>query len=55
MAKHAFIIGGTGQIGWATAHRLVREGWQVTISSRRDIVLADDLLVKGIKSPKSVT
>lgn len=50
MGKHAFIIGGTGQVGQATAHRLVRDGWQVTISSRHDSALSNDLLSKGVKS-----
>lgn len=35
MAKQAFIIGGTGQIGRAVGLRLLREGWGVTFASRR--------------------
>jgi nucleoside-diphosphate-sugar epimerase len=31
----AFILGGTGQIGLAVADRLVRDGWEVTLVSRR--------------------
>jgi len=34
MAKHAFIIGGTGQIGRALALRLLTKGWRVTVSHR---------------------
>lgn len=32
--KHAFILGGTGQIGHAVANRLLAEGWCVTLASR---------------------
>ncbi len=37
MAKTALLIGGTGQIGWATAENLLRHGWDVTsrIAHRR--------------------
>ena len=35
----AVIVGGTGQIGFATARRLVFEGWDVTIASRRATAL----------------
>lgn len=34
MAKHAFIIGGTGQVGLAVALRLLRNGWTVDVVSR---------------------
>jgi len=34
MAQHAFIIGGTGQIGRAVAASLLAAGWRVTISHR---------------------
>ena len=34
MAKRAFIIGGSGQIGQATAARLLTEGWEVTCAQR---------------------
>jgi nucleoside-diphosphate-sugar epimerase len=36
MTKTALIIGGTGQIGWATAERLVEHGWDVTVASRNE-------------------
>jgi nucleoside-diphosphate-sugar epimerase len=32
--QHAFVLGGTGQIGHAVASRLLAEGWQVTLASR---------------------
>ena len=31
---HAFILGGTGQIGRAVTDRLLNEGWRVTLASR---------------------
>lgn len=34
MAKTALLIGGTGQIGWASAENLLEHGWDVTIASR---------------------
>ncbi|WP_375292557.1 NAD-dependent epimerase/dehydratase family protein [Sphingomonas melonis] len=32
--QHAFILGGTGQIGHSVAERLLAEGWRVTLASR---------------------
>jgi nucleoside-diphosphate-sugar epimerase len=43
MAKSAFIIGGTGQIGRATSRRLLEAGWDVTVASRGERSLPDDL------------
>jgi nucleoside-diphosphate-sugar epimerase len=43
MAKTAFLIGGTGQIGRATSRRLLEAGWDVTVASRGDRSLPDDL------------
>ena len=40
MAKTALIIGGTGQIGVATAGRLTRDGWAVTVAHRGNHSLA---------------
>ena len=37
----AVIVGGTGQIGLATARRLVGEAWDVTIASRRATTLPE--------------
>jgi nucleoside-diphosphate-sugar epimerase len=34
MAKTALLIGGTGQIGWASAQNLLAHGWDVTVASR---------------------
>ena len=36
MTKSALLIGGTGQIAWATAERLLEDGWSVTAASRTD-------------------
>ena len=32
--KHAFIIGGGGHIGRATTHKLIENGWRVTVAGR---------------------
>ncbi|WP_246764841.1 NAD-dependent epimerase/dehydratase family protein [Ensifer sp. PDNC004] len=37
----AVIVGGTGQVGLATARRLVGEAWDVTIASRRATTLPE--------------
>lgn len=34
MTGDALIVGGTGQIGWAAAQRLLDHGWSVTVASR---------------------
>lgn len=34
MPRHAFILGGTGQIGLAIAEKLLTAGWEVSIASR---------------------
>jgi nucleoside-diphosphate-sugar epimerase len=34
MTRHAFILGGTGQIGRAVAGELVEQGWRVTVAHR---------------------
>lgn len=36
MARTAFIVGGTGQIGHAVARRLLRAGWEVTLAGRNE-------------------
>lgn len=36
MTKTALLIGGTGQIGWATAENLISHGWDVTVASRNE-------------------
>ncbi|MDR1489693.1 MAG: NAD-dependent epimerase/dehydratase family protein [Desulfovibrio sp.] len=48
MKRHAFIIGGTGQIGYATALELINSGWRVTISCRRKTKIALNLIGKGV-------
>lgn len=47
MAKCAFIIGGTGQIGRAVASELLGQGWQVTIAARGNHSGPEDLLRQG--------
>lgn len=49
MSRHAFIVGGTGQIGRAVADRLLRCGWSVTLSCRGLRPNADDLVERGAK------
>jgi nucleoside-diphosphate-sugar epimerase len=49
MTRHAFIIGGTGQIGRAIAENLLRHGWQVTATHRGYRSPPADLLRQGLK------
>jgi nucleoside-diphosphate-sugar epimerase len=37
MARTAFVIGGTGQVGRAVARRLLEAGWKVTVGARTDV------------------
>lgn len=48
MSKRAFLIGGTGQIGIATASRLIAEGWKVVLGSRNGACLPEDLRDRGV-------
>jgi nucleoside-diphosphate-sugar epimerase len=50
LAKHVFIIGGTGQIGHAAANELVRHGFDVTVSHRGLRPLSQELIANGIKT-----
>ncbi|MEF2072360.1 NAD-dependent epimerase/dehydratase family protein [Consotaella aegiceratis] len=50
MPRHAFVIGGTGQIGRAVATELASRGWRVTLSSRSEPSDADELASRGISS-----
>lgn len=43
MAKTAFVLGGTGQIGRAVAKRLAERGWEVVIAARTDERLTPEL------------
>lgn len=47
MARHAFIVGGTGQLGRAIAAELLEHGWRVTLSSRNVRARPDDLISRG--------
>jgi len=46
-ARHAFIVGGTGQIGRAAAAELLGRGWRVTIAARGSRAVSEDLLRQG--------
>ena len=46
---HAFIVGGTGQIGQATAGRLIDSGWTVTVAHRGLRPLPPGLFERGVK------
>ena len=50
MTRHAFIVGGTGQIGCAIARRLLHHGWAVTASHRGHRPPPADLLGLGLKT-----
>jgi len=50
MTRHAFIVGGTGQIGRAIAENLLRHGWQVTASHRGHQPPPAELLERGLKT-----
>jgi len=48
LARHAFIVGGAGQIGRATAKTLSQSGWRVTIAHRGARPVPIDLLEEGV-------
>jgi nucleoside-diphosphate-sugar epimerase len=47
---HAFILGGTGQVGLATANRLLQAGWSVTLAHRGRRPVSSDLLEHGAET-----
>jgi hypothetical protein len=49
MSRHAFIVGGTGQIGRAVAADLLERGWRVTASHRGNRRMPSDLIERGAK------
>jgi nucleoside-diphosphate-sugar epimerase len=49
MSRHAFIVGGTGQIGRAVAGDLLEHGWHVTVFHRGNRPLPNDLIERGAK------
>jgi nucleoside-diphosphate-sugar epimerase len=49
MGRRAFIVGGTGQIGRATALDLLSAGWEVTVSHRGSNPVPGALLERGAK------
>lgn len=54
----AFILGGTGQIGYAAAWALADAGWQVTVAGRRSdpaLLWPDDLGIKGVTVDRADT
>lgn len=48
--RTAFILGGTGQIGLATAAKLLDNGWQVTLGSRGWRPIPTHLQERGVKA-----
>lgn len=50
MARRAFIIGGTGQIGRAVATKLLDDGWTVTLASRSLSAKPDELIDRGART-----
>lgn len=48
MARRAFILGGSGQIGQAMARRLLEDGWQITSGQRDAASLPEDLRRRGV-------
>jgi NAD(P)-dependent dehydrogenase (short-subunit alcohol dehydrogenase family) len=49
MSRHAFIVGGTGQIGRAVAADLLEHGWRVTVAHRGIRPLPNDLVERSAK------
>jgi nucleoside-diphosphate-sugar epimerase len=49
MSRHAFIVGGTGQIGQAVAGDLLEHGWRVTVSHSGNHPMPSDLIERGAK------
>jgi nucleoside-diphosphate-sugar epimerase len=49
MSRHAFVIGGTGQIGRAVASEFLAANWSVTISHRGTHPAPADLVERGAK------
>jgi nucleoside-diphosphate-sugar epimerase len=49
MPRHAFILGGTGQIGRAVTENLLASGWQVTVAHRGSRELPNELAERGAK------
>jgi nucleoside-diphosphate-sugar epimerase len=49
MPRHAFILGGTGQIGRAIAVELIEQGWRVTVAHRGIHPLPGKLSERGVE------
>ena len=49
MPRHAFIVGGTGQIGRAVVDDLIEHGWRVTVAHRGVRPLPNDLVERGAR------
>lgn len=49
MPRHAFILGGTGQIGRAIAVELIEQGWRVTVAHRGIHSLPSNLSERGVE------
>ncbi len=52
MSRKALIIGGSGQIGQATARALAAAGWLVTAAQKRPEALPADLVKAGVSSAR---
>lgn len=50
MARDAFILGGTGQIGLAAAGAFLAAGWRVTITHRGSRPVPHDLVARGVRA-----
>jgi nucleoside-diphosphate-sugar epimerase len=49
MMRRALILGGTGAIGRAVAHRLLAAGWSVDLTGRDPARMPDDLTAVGVR------
>jgi nucleoside-diphosphate-sugar epimerase len=49
MAGHAFVVGGTGQTGFAVASNLLEHGWIVTLLHRGRHIAPAGLIERGAK------
>jgi nucleoside-diphosphate-sugar epimerase len=49
MTKRAFLLGGTGQIGRATATRLLEAGWEVVLASRGERASPEGIDARHVK------
>lgn len=48
-SRRAVILGGTGAMGGATAHRLAGHGWSVDVTGRSPAGMPDELVDRGVR------